>query len=322
MFNLSNILKKNCLPNLITLNLNRKFHSFSFYLFTIGNRGRYRGIHCLQQCLLTQPTPSPLLENLHLSDNFGEISVLELLCSDVLRTRPRLVVLDISQNSLALNDTEAINLLQRKKSLNLYTLQSLDLSFNSLSDEYFYSFLQMMWPLSSSNTLEKQFSRQLSHGSPGKQKSPALKMKQRIHLRDLTINNSQIGNKCFTYLGCLLNEGRFSQLRSLSLGMNNAAGQDGIEMILTALLPYQIEKNASKEEKCDEASEEIVDDNSLGEIKTQGDPDAANQREEIDDWRKGFKFLSIPMNPLSNDGLLAIMTAGTAGAFRYIEVSE
>jgi hypothetical protein len=32
--------------------------------------------------------------------------------------------------------------------------------------------------------------------------------------------------------------------------------------------------------------------------------------------------LSVPMNPLSNEGLLAIMTAGTAGAFRYLEVSH
>lgn len=37
-------------------------------------------------------------------------------------------------------------------------------------------------------------------------------------------------------------------------------------------------------------------------------------------WRKNFKILSIPMNPLSNEGLLALMSAGTAGAFKYLEV--
>lgn len=286
---------------------------------TLGNRGRYRGIHCLQQCLLASPIPSPLLENLSLSDNFGEISVLEFLCSDVLRTRPRLICLDISQNSLSLSDIEAINLLQRKKSLNLYMLQSLDLSFNPLSDESFHSFLQMIWPLSSPSSPVRQFSRQYSLDSPQRQKS-SLKMKQRIHLQTLSINHSQIGNKCFTYLGCLLNEGRFSQLRSLSLGMNNATGQDGIEMILTALLPYQIEKNNSQECRENESNEDLEEFENNSDEKTTNREDLPKHEETEDDWRKGFTKLSIPMNPLSNDGLLAIMTAGTAGAFRYLEV--
>jgi hypothetical protein len=279
-----------------------------------GNRGRYRGIHCLQQCLLTNPTPSPLLEHLSLSDNDGEISVLEFLCSDILRTRPRLVSLDLSHNSLCLSDSEAINLLQRRRSLNLFTLQSLDLSFNPLSDECFHSFLQLMWPLSSPSPLSRQLS---VATSPGKQNSPrALKMKQRIHLRDLSVSNSLIGNKSFSYLGTLLGEGRFSQIRSLSLGMNSATGSDGIEDILRALLStLNIERADSGGEGKDQEEEEKDSEDKRGRIPKEDE-------EHDEDWRRGLKSLSVPLNPLSNEGLLAIMTAGTGGAFRYLEVVQ
>jgi hypothetical protein len=241
--------------------------------------------------------------------------VLEFLCSDVLRTRPRLVSLDLSHNSLALNDSEAVNLLQRQKSLNLFSLQSLDLSFNQLSDESFHSFLEMIWPLpsalsSSPLRQQQQLSRQLST-SP-----PALKMKQRIHLRELTISHSLIGNKSFGYLGSLLKAGRFSQLRRLSLGMNNAAGRDGIEMILTALLPHTIERLGSSEDWKSDPSE------GKGDLDEGDGPksDRGLLIADEDDWRREFKALLIPMNPLSNEGLLAIMTAGIAGALRYLEV--
>jgi hypothetical protein len=138
-------------------------------------------------------------------------------------------------------------------------------------------------------------------------------MRQRIHLTELTINHSLIGNKSFGYLGSLLKAGRFSQLRRLSLGMNNAVGCDGIEAILTALLPHRIERLGSSEDRDDEEKERNRDAES-----TCDEPQRVV--EDDDDWRREFKALLIAMNPLSNEGLLAIMTAGTAGAFRYLEV--
>lgn len=147
-------------------------------------------------------------------------------------------------------------------------------------------------------------------------------MKQRIHLRDLCINNSLIGNKSFSYLGTLLQEGRFSQMRSLSLGINSAAGSDGIEEILRAFLPtHNLERRVGlgegKDQDRRQEQEEEEQDEGNEEDKRGHVP-----KEDEEDWRRGFKSLSVPMNPLSNEGLLAIMTAGTAGAFRYLEVSH
>lgn len=149
-----------------------------------------------------------------------------------------------------------------------------------------------MWPTSSNSNLK----------SPSK----SIKIKQRIHLKHLTVNHSSLGNRSFTYLGYLLKQNRFYQLYSLYLGMNDASGKIGIESILDALISYEQEEENEK-----------IDNNNYNK----NNHEEEEKEIEDNDWRKNFKILSIPMNPLSNEGLLALMAAGTSGAFKFLEVS-
>mmetsp|Transcript_13704 Transcript_13704/g.20520 ORF Transcript_13704/g.20520 Transcript_13704/m.20520 type:complete len:521 (+) Transcript_13704:105-1667(+) len=245
---LSSMIKKNYLPKLKDLNIAR-------------NHASYNGIHSIQHSLLSKCCPE--LETLVIADNHGEISVLELICSPLIKKRPQLTALDISNNNVSLIDSDSVSLIM-KSTININSLRSLDLSFNPLDDVGAFRLLSQMWPLE-------------------------VKTQDIILIENLTIQHSEIGNKTFGYIGDLMKKGRLRNLVSLSLGMNNATGKVGVSSILEALC--------------------------MGEGRVESSTAAS---EVLPNFRK----LYIPLNRLSNEGLIAVMNVAVVGGFKHLEVLD
>jgi hypothetical protein len=265
----SAVLRKNSLPNLKQLNLNR-------------NSAQAIGVSCLYQALCAVDC-CPLLERLSLAANRAEGAVLDFLCGQVLRSRPALTFLDLSDNNVCLAEGDA-SLTLRSNAPRLDTLHSLDLSFNPLEDAGMHTLLSCAWPL------------------------PALTATSKNCLRHLILVNCNIGNKTFAYIGDLLQTSHFRLLETLSLGMNQGRGGAGLSGILEALCPLEArieQRPPPPNTTADTATADTTMAASSGAAPV-----------------LALKHLLLNFNNFNNEGLLAVMNAAMLGAIAGLETLD
>lgn len=196
---LCSVLRQKCLPNLSELNLSR-------------NALLSNGINCLNQTLCIAEC-CPLLQKLSVASNRAELTVVEMLCGQLLLARPNLICLDVSDNNICLADGNAIVTMKSNKP-RLNNLTSLDLSFNPSEDAGVLALLSSTWPIPAPHN-------------------------PHTCLLHLFLVNCNIGNKAIAYLGNLLKSKYFQHLETLSLGMNDGQGPTGIGELVDAMCPLQ-----------------------------------------------------------------------------------
>jgi len=257
---LCSVLRQKCLPNLAKLNLSR-------------NAALSSGIDCLNKTLCDVEC-CPLLRTLCVASNRAELCIVDLLCGQLLIARPNLKSLDISDNSTCLMDGNAVVTMKSNKP-RLNSLSMLDLSFNPLQDAGMHALLSCAWP---------------TRPPPNCQSC----------LQHLLLVNCSIGNKTFALLGDLLKTKLFPRLETLSLGMNDGLGRTGIESLLEAMSPPQMQMCVGNE---DEPAMEICASARAASLPS-------------------LKHLLLPLNNLKDEGLLAIMSAALLGAFSQLETLD
>ena len=245
---------------------------------------------CLYQALCS-PECCPLLEQVSLASNRAEQSVLDYLCGQVLRARPSLTFLDISDNNICLAEGKAIVTMKSNKP-QLNTLQTLDLSFNPVEDEGMHMLFKCGWGMK-------------------REEKASLSPTPNICLQHLLLVNCNIGNKTFAYIGDLLKTKHFQHLETLSLGINNGVGRAGILPILEAMCPPE----ARLERFSPSTTHSIIQIEVAQQDSTQLPVPVTTTVLAVPTLR----HLWLPLNNFADEGLLAIMGAALQGGFRCLE---